>query len=223
MSTKDKLFSDLGHFLRTVFDLILLNFLAVLCSLPVITAGASACALFYVELKMARDESSAPIQEFFSAFKDNFRKGVLFGLIALAAAGILFVDYSFAFAQEGSFRTFFFFVCGTVSAIWLIYVSYIFALQARYENSIRAQIKNCFFIAFCAPGKTILMWLIYAVPVALIVLLPFEAAAHLGIYYLILGISGPVYFSCKVLRKIFELFDKKESNTDEQRRSDEAC
>ena len=39
-----------------VADLLLLNFLCILCCIPVVTAGASITALYYVTLKMARDE-----------------------------------------------------------------------------------------------------------------------------------------------------------------------
>ena len=45
-------------FMGRVADLLLLNFLCILCCIPVVTAGASITALSYVTLKMARDEES---------------------------------------------------------------------------------------------------------------------------------------------------------------------
>ena len=45
-------------FMGRVADLLLMNFLCILCCIPVVTAGASITALYYVTLKMARDEES---------------------------------------------------------------------------------------------------------------------------------------------------------------------
>ena len=45
-------------FMSRIWDLMILNFLAVLLCLPVITAGASVTALYYITLKMAEDRES---------------------------------------------------------------------------------------------------------------------------------------------------------------------
>ena len=42
-------------FMGRVADLIILNLLCILCCLPIVTAGASVTAMFYVTLKMARN------------------------------------------------------------------------------------------------------------------------------------------------------------------------
>ena len=56
-------------FMGRVADLLLLNFLCILCCIPVVTAGASITALYYVTLKMARDEESYIARSFFRSFK----------------------------------------------------------------------------------------------------------------------------------------------------------
>ena len=51
-----------------------LNVLWFLCCLPIVTAGASTTALFYVTLKIAKDEEGNITKSFFRAFRQNFRK-----------------------------------------------------------------------------------------------------------------------------------------------------
>ena len=46
-----------------------LNILWFFCCLPVVTAGASTTALFYVTLKMAKDEEGNVTKSFFQAFR----------------------------------------------------------------------------------------------------------------------------------------------------------
>ena len=57
-------------FMGRVADLIILNLLCILCCLPIVTAGASVTAMFYVTLKMARNEESYIVRSFFKSFKE---------------------------------------------------------------------------------------------------------------------------------------------------------
>ena len=50
-----------------------LNILWLVCSLPIVTIGASTTALFYVTLKMAEDRDDGLTRMFFKAFRENFK------------------------------------------------------------------------------------------------------------------------------------------------------
>ncbi len=208
--------------MQVVYDLMLLNILWIVCSLPLITAGTSACAAFSVLLKLARKEPVHTAKDFFKAFKVNFKQGLVLGLIALGAAAILYVDFSFAMLQDGKMKIVFLIIYGFVMAVYLIFLTYVFPLQARYENTVKAQIKNSFLLTFCAPGKTLKIWIIYAIPVALIVFLPLEILLYIAIFYFLFGLTLPAYFSSKTFRQVFDIFVKDNTNND-KRRSEEAC
>lgn len=209
--------------MQVMSDLLILNILWVICSLPIFTAGASTCAAYTVMLKIVRDEGSGTIVSFFKAFKENFKRGLLYELIVIAAAGILYVDITFAIAQEGSFRYLCLAAYGIMMAIVLIFSIYVFPLEARYSNTAKGTIKNAFLLAFCAPGKTILMWIITAFPIALLILLPFETFLSIAFFYFLFGVSLPMYLNAKILREIFEKFVQiKEDNINDQERSEEA-
>ena len=74
-------------------NLVCLNILWLLCSLPIVTAGASTAAMYYVVFQYINDQDDAVLKPFLKAFKENFRTAtpvwMLNLLIGLAlAAGI---------------------------------------------------------------------------------------------------------------------------------------
>ena len=83
------------RFIGKLGDLILLNILWIICSIPVFTIGASTTAVYYVTLKLARDEDDSTIRSFFRSFKNNFKQATAIWLILLAAGLVLSVDFWF--------------------------------------------------------------------------------------------------------------------------------
>ena len=204
---KDQLKASFGRFMYGMSDLMILNLLVLFCSLPILTIGPVLCALYSVTLKLARNEAADILRDFFSAFKNNFKNGFILGLIAFFAAVVIFADGVYAFSIEGAAKIFFCIITGIVGAVWLTYASYVFALQARYENSVIGQIKNAFKLAFISPVQTILLWIILAIPVLMILFLPRNVIASIGFLYIMFGVSVPVYCCSKILRGIFARFN----------------
>ena len=56
------------NFLSILADLIILNLLFVICSLPLVTFGAAYSAKYYVAMKIMRGEDTGTIIPFFKAF-----------------------------------------------------------------------------------------------------------------------------------------------------------
>lgn len=55
-----------------VADVLILTFYWIICSLPIITVGASTTAVFYVYGKKVRGEDAYITKDFFKSFKENF-------------------------------------------------------------------------------------------------------------------------------------------------------
>lgn len=70
------------------FDLVMLNLLFVLTSLPLFTVGASLAALNKMTLRMVQDEPTSFCKEYFHYFKKFFKDGVISGLVFAAATGL---------------------------------------------------------------------------------------------------------------------------------------
>ena len=91
MEQQNKLKDTTLRFFHDLFDLMVVNWMWVLCCIPVVTIGPATCGLYTVTLKLAREEPVNPVKDFFRGFKENFKSGLLLGLLAaillVAAAG----------------------------------------------------------------------------------------------------------------------------------------
>ena len=82
-------------FMGKVADLMILNLLCIVCCLPIVTAGASITALYYVTLKIARNEETYIARGFFHSFKENFKQATIIHLIMIVLGALLIFDLYF--------------------------------------------------------------------------------------------------------------------------------
>ena len=64
-------------FMGKIADLCMLNLLCIICCIPIVTAGASLTALYYVTMKMVRNEEAYIFRSFFRSFKQNFKQATV--------------------------------------------------------------------------------------------------------------------------------------------------
>ena len=71
MAFKDNFRGDSAYtqIMTKIFNIFWLSILWLLCCIPVITIGASTIALYYVMLKLVKDEETTVTREFFHSFK----------------------------------------------------------------------------------------------------------------------------------------------------------
>ena len=207
MSEKNKLASSLGLFLRRMFDLMVLNILWLLCCLPVFSFGPASSALARVMITLVRGGSEAVAKNYFIAFRRDFGRAVVLGLIGLAGLAIAVSDILFAVSLSGGMKILFLIVAVLVSSLVFSYLAYIFALHAFFENSIAGQIRNALSLAAASPMETLAIWLCFAVPVAAILLLPRIVLVYIGFLYILFGVSCPAYFAAKHQAKVIARFD----------------
>ncbi len=148
-----------------------LNILWFVCSLPVVTAGASTTALFYVTLKMVKNEEGNVTAQFFSAFRDNFRFSTKVWLIMLAAQAALAFDGYVLWHMRftNAFWTFLTAVFIVLLAACFITAMYIFPLMARFENTVVAMFRNSIMIGIRYLLCTVAMTAIYFIMLLIIV------------------------------------------------------
>ena len=159
------------RFMTKIAYAVYLNILWFICCLPVFTIGASTTALFYVSLKVAKDEEGSLTKSFFRSFKENFRQATIIWLILLAVGILLGVDgYGFYHMKFDSplwtLGTAVFYV---LLAAYAIILMYIFPLLARFDNTIRAMFKNAIMIGMRFLLCTALMALIYFIMAVVVI------------------------------------------------------
>lgn len=142
-----------------------LNVLWFICCLPIFTVGASTTALYYVTLKIARNEEGNVTKSFFRAFKANFKQGTMIWLILLVSGIILALDgYIFYHMRfENAFWAIGTAVFIVLLAAYAIILMYIFPLQAKFENTVRMMFINSIMIGMRFLLCTVLMAVVYFV------------------------------------------------------------
>ena len=72
-----KLDSPLMNFLNKLCDIMILNILVLVFSLPIFTIGAAVTAGYYMSFKMVKNEENYIVKGFWKAFKENFRQSTV--------------------------------------------------------------------------------------------------------------------------------------------------
>lgn len=188
--------------LSMIADVVVLNLLTLLCSLPVITAGAAFTALNDACIRLVRNEDGELVRDYFRAFKANFKNATLLWLLFLAAAVILYFDYLAALAYVPQLRA----GIAAIAMIVLVIAFYAFALLARYENSLWTTLQNAVKLAVGFFPRTLVM-LVFAVVFWLACIHWFNFGS---LILLLAGLSLPVYLNAVLLDGVFE---KLENNT----------
>ncbi|MCX4305036.1 MAG: DUF624 domain-containing protein [Acetatifactor sp.] len=191
--------SPLMQGLGKMADLMWLNVLTLICCLPVVTVGASLTAMNYMALKIARNEECYITRGFFKSFKENFRQATLIWLIILAVIAVLVGDFLIMGSSAAEFGALFRGVITAAAVLVVFTCMYVFPVLAKFENSIFRTLKNAFLMSLMQFPKTILMIIMYAVP-----LVVFFFVLQLMPLSLLFGLSAPAWGSAKLYNKLFK-------------------
>lgn len=193
------------RFLSKMADLMLLNLIALICCIPIVTIGASMTALHYVLLKMVRNEEGYIVRSFFKSFKENFKQATVIWLIILLFliifAGDLFIMNYSTIQFPKALRVILFAIALFVSMV----VCYVFPVLSRFDNSIFKTIKNALFMSILSLPKTILMLVVYVLPIGAL----YVTTMAMPIIFLF-GISAPAYIAAMLYSGTFKKFEPEE-------------
>lgn len=194
--------SPLYKFLSKLLDVIQLNFLWIIFSIPIITMGASTVAAMSVALKMADDEEGYIGRSFLKAFKENWKQGTLLWLITAAAVYAIYLDFQFFEALEGN--PMIFLIVGIASTILAVSaLLYAYPLSARYENTLFRTINNSIEISRRYFGRTLMLVVVLGVE-----LIVFQYNATMLFFAIILGPGFMIFTVAAFSKRLFLLIEK---------------
>ena len=197
-------------FMSKVADLCILNIICVVCCIPVITAGASITAMYYVTLKMVRNEEAYILRSFFKSFKQNFKQATIINLIMLLIGVVLYVDLNVSKAMQGGAGQIFQIIFMAFVLIYFILFLYVYPVLARFYNTIKNTIKNALFMAVRHLPYTVVMVLIAACPLLLLLVKSYQIQSTLFVLFLLMGFALIAYCNSFFLVKIFDNYMPKE-------------
>lgn len=149
--------SPVMRFLGRIGDILLLNIVFVVTSIPVITIGTALSALYTVAMKLVRGEDPAIIKEYLKAYKRNFKPATICWLFMAVIGVLLFVDFRLVAVFSGTAYTVMRLLLAMILGIWLLTFLYLFPYIARFENTILNSMKNALFLSVAHIPSTLMM------------------------------------------------------------------
>ena len=218
----DKAFRQEGwiySFLNRLWDILVLDFLFLITSIPLFTIGASLTALYSVTLKAVKKEESYIVKSYFRAWRENFKKSTIIWLFYAAAGIILAIDIFVIGVNAGSMGKVLVFLGGIAMIIWLFMGTYLLPLQARFENTLGNTVINSLLISVkFLPNTLQILGILAMVPllgVAIAILLPSVFSWYCSLLFFV-GIPGIAYVSSFIYRSVFDRVSAEGETSDEK-------
>lgn len=203
-------------FMGRLADLMILNILCIVCCLPIVTAGASITALYYVTMKMARNEEAYIVKSFFKSLKENFRQATIINIIMVVTAVFLFMDLRLTAAMEGNFAKVLTVIFMCFTFIYLLIFVYIYPVLAKFYNTIKKTFVNAILMAVRHLPYTIAMLLTTVSPVLILFIPSFRIQSFIMMLFLIMGFGCIAYLNSTFLVKIFDNYIPKEEEEEKE-------
>jgi len=152
------------HYVIKIFDCMCLSVLWLLFSLPVITAGASATALYAAIYHYIRREEGHMWKTFRDAFRENLKRSTLVWLVVLAVAALLCVDVLVfrTMAINGQFLGKLYGLILVLCCVALTWTAFVIAYAARFRGSVRDVLRVSLTLLLAHPIRALMVF----VPVA---------------------------------------------------------
>lgn len=209
MNMKKFLLGDtpLGRFLNCGVNLVILNLLWGICSIPIITIGASTSALYYSISAMSRGEEQMA-KTFLKGFKMNFKQStLLWGLTLFIGFLLLWGIYIVSFWENA--RSVVLMLFALPCSLFLMIVSYAFPLLAEFETTIPRLLANAILLSLGHFPRSLAIVAVNLLPLILIYIMPSWVVCAVFVW-LPIGFALCAYFVYKLLKPVFAPFRPKE-------------
>lgn len=189
-------------FLTFLCDMMYVNFLFLICSLPVFTLGASMTAMYSVLFKRIRGEEPPIAKSFFGAFKNNFKQATIVWVPFLLIIIFLFTSLFIAHNLIDSHFTFLQYPISILIFVLFAVIIYVFPQLALFDSPLKQIIRNSFLLSLGNFPITITILVMHVLLILIAGLSPTMTYVVISIL-LFLGIATLSYFCALFYRRIF--------------------
>ncbi len=157
--------SPFAQKIAMVGNLVILNILWIICSLPIITMGAATTAMYYTVFQYQTNDEDEVFRPFFRAFGKNFLQSTLLWLPILAVGALMTFNVRYLFAYGGS--NLLWIVIFIVSIIYLMLQPQLLPQIARFETKLGTVIQNAALLTILHMPSAFLMATLNVLPIVL--------------------------------------------------------
>ncbi|MDD3278673.1 MAG: YesL family protein [Lachnospiraceae bacterium] len=187
--------------LNMVANIVILHFLWLLYSIPLVTIGASTTALYYTTMKLIRTGEGYLYQNFRKSFRENLKQSTILWLVMLLAGFLFVTDIRYGLFLHNTAGKVMIIGCSVFLIPFLLVSLYIFPIQAKFENTIFENVK----LALLMSLRHILFSLLLILIIGTIVFLGLFFQPFMGVM-LICGAGITAYFTSNIFIMIFRKY-----------------
>ncbi|NCB93939.1 MAG: DUF624 domain-containing protein [Clostridia bacterium] len=201
--------SPLMRALNFVANLVILHFVWLLYSLPIVTIGASTTALYYSCMKLIRTDENYVYKNFRKSFKENLKQSTIIWMGILVIGFVFFTDIRYGLFLNNTIGRIMVIGCSVFLIPFILISLYIFPVQAKFENKIFENLKLALFMSL----RHFVMSLILLIIVGSIIFLGLFFQPFMGVL-IICGAGVTAYLTSNVFIMIFRKYVPNEIEED---------
>ncbi len=185
--------------LSRLADLMLLNLAALVCSLPVLTIGASAAALFAAVRDLINERGGSILRAYFVHWRREARRATLLFLPFLLPFAVILFDLLLLYQHPSALLL----DRGLLAASAVAFLGVYLGSLQMFAYSIRRTWLNGAKLFIARLPHMLLAMALLLLPFVLLLLSP-DTFFRLFIVFLLLGVSGPVFALQLMLRAVMK-------------------
>lgn len=186
------------RFMGRISDLMIINFLWIIFSIPIVTIGASTTALYHVTLKLVDENEGYLFNNFIKSFKENLKKATAIWIGTLIIFSIIGVNLAFWIQFKS--------LTGYIAVSIIIFILFLFLLTGIYlfpilsgfNRTIKGVVKKAFILALRYLPYSLGILLISSIFVGIILIFPFAI-----LFMIFVGFAFYAYINSYLFKIIF--------------------
>ena len=183
-------------------DLIILNLLFLLTSLPVFAIGAGSAAMYTLCFRMIRGQEGGIVKAYFRAFGENFRQGTVLWLLYLFV-GIPNLLYLDTFYRMDGMVRYLFAICLLILMLTTFMAAYAFPWISQFRNRTGDVLRNSLILSLTNLPRTVCLCAVNLLPWILLAVRP-DFFLKISFLLFALYFSAAAYLNTALLWKVFK-------------------
>ena len=202
--------SALMRFLARMFDIVVLNIIYVICSLPIITIGAAQAGLSSsMRAMLEPDGTISPIRAFFKGFASGFTKiTIVWFFCLIPIVSVIYLIFGAAITDT-QMQLPFLLIAGIIAFSAMMFQIMATLLHSRFDCKLLDLIKNSWLMVATYPLRTLVMAVFTWAPLLFAIIEPYVFFAYSPIFiffYYGLAFMLCYYLIRKPFRRIQDIY-----------------
>lgn len=200
--SQDNPFND---FMSSVGDMAMISIAWTVCSIPVVTIGASTAAACEVARELQEGSNKGVFRSFWAAFKRRFPTTLALTAVIAVFCGLALFDLWYLSKQSTDAVAVLYGVTVVVIAIIGSALAFVLPLTGRSKLSVGEQLVQSARLALGKPHIAFVALLLDIWPIIVVLIAPQQTLMLMPLLWILVGAGASFYVQMALIRKTFHL------------------